>query len=71
MARKTTNKDIGEYYNKNQIWYNLFWSKNGLHYGFWEQNTKSLSDAIVNTNKFVSYCLEMNDPGLKSEVSID
>jgi len=52
------NKKIEEYYDDTQILYNIFWSK-ALHYGFWEKGTKKLSDAIENTNRFVSELLDL------------
>lgn len=61
MATKITNKDIEKYYDENQILYNLFWSQSALHYGFWEKNTKSLSEAILNTNRFILDCLKIKD----------
>ena len=63
MTTDILNKDIREYYDQNQIMYALFYSKgtNGLHYGFWNKDTKKTSDAILNTNKFVLKCLEIND----------
>jgi cyclopropane fatty-acyl-phospholipid synthase-like methyltransferase len=48
-----SNKDIARYYDTNQIFYTLFWSRTALHYGFWYEDTKSLAEAILNTNKFV------------------
>lgn len=54
--------NIKEYYNKNQILYTLFYSKgtDGIHYGFWEENTKTTEESIINTTKFVAKCLEIN-----------
>ncbi len=51
---------IAEYYNTHQRIYNLFWSKTGLHYGFWYENTKNLAEAITNTDKFVVDTLDIN-----------
>jgi tocopherol O-methyltransferase len=48
-----SNKDIARYYDKNQVFYTLFWSRSALHYGFWYEDTKSLAEAILNTNDFV------------------
>ncbi len=52
------NKKIEEYYDDTQILYNIFWSK-ALHYGFWDKGTKKLSDAVENTNRFVSELLDL------------
>lgn len=59
MTTKVTNQDIEKYYDENQILYNLFWSQSALHYGFWEKDTKNLSEAILNTNRFVLDCLKI------------
>jgi cyclopropane fatty-acyl-phospholipid synthase-like methyltransferase len=48
-----SNEDIARYYDTAQIFYTLFWSRNALHYGFWYEDTKSLSEAVRNTNNFV------------------
>jgi cyclopropane fatty-acyl-phospholipid synthase-like methyltransferase len=48
-----SNKDIAQYYDTTQVFYTLFWSRTALHYGFWYEGTKSLAEAILNTNNFV------------------
>src|SRR2546423_1300864 len=48
-----SNKDIARYYDRHQIIYTLFWSRTALHYGFWYEDTKSLAEAVLNTNRFV------------------
>src|SRR3989338_7213931 len=55
-----SNKDIERYYDAYQPIYNLFWSKTGLHYGFWYDDTKNLAEAISNTDKFVADILAVN-----------
>jgi len=57
MAIKISSQDIKKYYNENQILYNFFWSQNALHYGIWDKDTQKLSDAIINTDKYVFQCL--------------
>jgi len=52
-AMSITNKDIARYYDTNQIFYSYFWSRTALHYGFWDGDTRSLAEAIINTNNFV------------------
>ena len=61
MAPKASNQGIKEYYDHNQILYDLVYSQgtNGMHYGFWDKNTKSSSDAILNTNRITSKYLEI------------
>jgi cyclopropane fatty-acyl-phospholipid synthase-like methyltransferase len=48
-----SNRDIAQYYDTHQIIYTLFWSRTALHYGFWYEDTKSLAEALLNTNRFV------------------
>jgi tocopherol O-methyltransferase len=48
-----SNTDIARYYDRHQIIYTLFWSRTALHYGLWYEDTKSLTEAILNTNKLV------------------
>jgi len=54
------NKKIVQYHDDTQILYNIFWSK-ALHYGFWYEGTKNLSDAVENTNRFVSELLDLQE----------
>lgn len=53
------NKKVEEYYDDSQILYNLFWSDKALSYGLWDKKTKKLSDALENTNMFVSKLLNI------------
>ncbi|MCK4233685.1 class I SAM-dependent methyltransferase [candidate division WOR-3 bacterium] len=57
------NTSVEDYYNRNQILYNLFYSKGtgGVHYGFWDKDTRSISKAIINTNKFVARYLDLSE----------
>jgi cyclopropane fatty-acyl-phospholipid synthase-like methyltransferase len=48
-----SSRDIARYYDKHQIIYTLFWSRTALHYGLWYEDTKSLAQAILNTNRLV------------------
>lgn len=46
-----SNETVGEYYDKCGWHYRLFWTDNeslGMHYGFWEQNTTSKKEALIN-----------------------
>jgi len=51
---------VADYYNKNQILYNLLWSGKALHYGFWDNNTKTHSQSLENTDAFISSCLNLS-----------
>ena len=54
-------KKTEQYYDDAQILYNLFWSDKAVHYGFWNHKTKRLSDALENTNRFVSKLLNLQE----------
>lgn len=54
------NKKIEEYYDDTQVLYNIFWSE-ALHYGFWENGTRKLSDAVENTERFISELLDLQE----------
>jgi tocopherol O-methyltransferase len=59
-AMPISNKDIAQYYNTTQIFYTLFWSRTALHYGFWYEDTKTLAEAVLNTNRFVVNALDID-----------
>ena len=59
-SAEVSNKEIAEYYDISQFWYTHFWSPTGLHYGFWYEDTKTLEEAVMNTNKFVMKLLGIN-----------
>ncbi len=56
------NRNIERYYDLNQFLYSLFWSPEALHYGFWEPDTRRISQAVRNTNRSVCDCLRVG-PG--------
>lgn len=49
---------IERYYDKTQPFYRLFWHRDSgsyaLHCGFWDSNTKSLHEALLNQNHFLA-----------------
>ena len=51
-------KTITEYFSYMMPYYQLFWYRNkdslAIHWGFWDQNTKNLNEALKNTNKFLA-----------------
>ncbi len=65
-----TNKDIENYYDQTEVHYRMHWKLEegmGLHYGIWDENTKNLAEAVLNSN----YLL-MNMGGIKaSDVVLD
>ncbi len=51
-----TSTDIENYYDQTEVHYHMFWKLEeaaGLHYGIWDENIKSTSEAILNTNKLL------------------
>src|SRR2546423_14121327 len=55
-----SNRDIARYYDRHQIIYSLFWSRTALHYGLWYEDTRSLAEAILNTNRLVVAALAID-----------
>ena len=50
-------RDIVEYYEKSRWGYRLFWFHNddlAMHYGFWNQKTNNLHEALLNENRFLA-----------------
>jgi len=53
---------IAEYYDKTLPFYKTFWHRDksyALHYGFWDKTTKSLSEALLNENRFLAGLTEI------------
>ncbi len=51
--RTFTSQDITNYYDHTEPHYRQWWKMEqsmGLHYGIWDENTKTLAGAILNTN---------------------
>ncbi len=52
------NKKIVKYYDYTLPFYKKFWYKDSdsyaIHYGLWESDTKTLDEALINTNKFLA-----------------
>lgn len=59
--RQATQSDIIEYYDKCQFLYNSFWPGHALHYGFWERDTKTLKQAVENTNILAAQRLDLRE----------
>ncbi|MBC7554118.1 MAG: methyltransferase domain-containing protein [Taibaiella sp.] len=48
-----SNEDIENYYDQTEIHYRMHWKLEegmGLHYGIWDENTKNIAQAVLNTN---------------------
>lgn len=49
-----TPQEVAQYYDQTENHFRIHWELEktlGLHYGIWDENTKTLSEAIINTNK--------------------
>ncbi len=58
--------DIARYYDLSEVHYRIFWNlgkSRSLHYGYWEEHTKSFHEALQNTNYILSKyaCISKND----------
>ncbi len=52
--RTFSNQEVESYYDQTEIHYRRFWKLDkimSLHYGVWDASTKSLAEAMLNTNK--------------------
>ncbi len=52
-------ENIVRYYNETHRIYEYFWHRNSLHYGFWDEKTKNLHEAIHNQNQKVVEYLDL------------
>ena len=47
-----------QYFDKTFPIYKKYWYRNSesyaLHYGFWEKDTKTFNESLINTNKFLA-----------------
>ena len=52
------NEKVAEYYDITLSYYKRFWHRdsesNALHYGFWENDARTVRDALLNENKFLA-----------------
>jgi len=59
---KMTSEQVIQYYDLCQSDYELVWhlkSKMAMHYGYWDESTNSLRDALVNMNKYLASQLQV------------
>jgi cyclopropane fatty-acyl-phospholipid synthase-like methyltransferase len=54
-------RDVELYYDNNQILYDLLWSRDGLHYGFWEEGTRSHQESILNPIRLIVQRLQIRE----------
>jgi len=59
-----TQKDVAEYYDTTQIHYEKWWNLRkhlSLHYGIWDENTKTFGASIMNTNNLLLQSSNISD----------
>lgn len=59
---KMTREEVIQYYDLCQTDYEWVWhlkSKMAMHYGYWDKNTSSLKDALVNMNHYLASVLQI------------
>lgn len=52
-----TKTDISRYYDLSEVHYRIFWDLEkslSLHYGYWDETTKTLQDALQNVNRVLA-----------------
>ena len=57
MMKDDTKERVVSYYEATHRWYRLFWytpADLALHYGFWDETTRTRSDALRNENRFLA-----------------
>lgn len=52
-----TTQDIADYYDHTEVHYRMFWRFEetlGMHYAIWDEQARTLTDAILNTNAYLA-----------------
>jgi len=60
---KFSNRDIADYYNQTLVHYKKWWKLDAalsVHYGMWDENTRNLAEALVNTNRILTELAGIN-----------
>lgn len=60
-TKQFSNRDIADYYDHTEVHYRMWWKADeamGLHYGVWDEDTRSTTEAILNVNR---YLIRMGD----------
>ncbi len=63
-SKTFSSKDIATYYDVSEDHYMYFWDLNqsrALHYGYWEDTTKTFREALANINKILSEKANINE----------
>lgn len=68
--KENINEKINNYYNNSHFFYRFFWMNKrnlSMHYGFWDEGTKNLHEALLNENKYIADALDIK----KSDTILD
>jgi tocopherol O-methyltransferase len=52
--KRFSKKDVSRYYDLSEVHYKMFWNldkSKSLHYGYWDENTKTFDEALLNVNR--------------------
>lgn len=63
LSSYMANSNVADYYNQTQQHYDRWWSLKkdmALHYGLWFPGTRTFSESLSNTNKFLADLAEIN-----------
>jgi tocopherol O-methyltransferase len=50
---------VARYYDQTQVLYSRIWSRDGVHYGLWDDSTRERAQAIRNLDRCVARALEL------------
>lgn len=56
-SKQFSYQDIEDYYDQTEIHYRMWWNLEksmGLHYGVWDESTKSSTESIINLNRWLA-----------------
>ncbi|MEQ8909912.1 MAG: methyltransferase domain-containing protein [Vicingaceae bacterium] len=62
--KEFTYQDIEDYYDQTEVHYRTWWKLEkslGLHYGVWDEKTKTTADAIINLNRVLMELGELKE----------
>jgi tocopherol O-methyltransferase len=64
MSKQFSNTEIANYYDFTRSHYSLFWRLDecrSLHYGYWDDSTRSFSEALMHINAVMAKAAEIGD----------
>lgn len=58
-----SNEEIARYYDLSEVHYRIFWNlgeSRALHYGMWNEDTKTFHESLMNTNRTMAECAKIS-----------